>query len=162
MAAIKAHFTGLPGAGRTEHLRIGMKVGSKYTITSCEGGVVTVKEKPGVELPVESFPFLDPNYQFSCLSLKPDVKQASYLADRWGCSRESAQYLWPSAYPVRMKVMLRGAALPIKTDKIKSLDELPVLAIAATTTWSDYTLKGWLNKPRYAARMWDIIRGLEG
>lgn len=158
--ATKAHFTGLPGAGRTEHLRIGMKVGTKYAVSSPEDGHVTVAGK--TVLPVSCFPWLDPDYRFACDSGKPDVKQASYLADRWGCSRESAQYLWPSAYPERMAVMLRGAALPLKTDKIKSLDELPVAAIVAATGWSEYTLKGWLGKPRYAARLWDIVRGLDG
>ena len=158
--AIKAHFTGLPGAGRTEHLRIGMKVGTKYVVNQT-GSTVTVRNG-ALELPVSCFPWLDPDYQFACDSGKPDVKQASYLADRWGCSRESAQYLWPSSYPERMAVMLRGATLPLKTDKIKSLDELPVAAIVAATGWSEYTLKGWLGKPRYAARLWDIVRGLDG
>lgn len=158
--AIKAHFTGLPGAGRTEHLRIGMKVGTKYVVNQHSHATITVRNG-ALELPVSCFPWLDPSYRFACDSGKPDVKQASYLADRWGCSRESAQYLWPSAYPERMAVMLRGAALPLKTDRIKSLDELPVAAIVAATGWSEYTLKGWLGKPRYAARLWDIIRGLE-
>lgn len=158
----KAYFTGLPGGGRKDHRSAKMRIGGRYTITSNDGEWVTVAETDG-KFPISCFPFLDPSYQFSCDSAVPDVKQASYLADRWSCTRESVRNVWPDKFPKRLEVMMRGAHLPIKTDPVGDILHGQLLEdVIAATGWSEYCLFGTLDQPRYAARLWDIIRGIQG
>lgn len=160
--ATQAYFTGLPEGGRSAHRKLRMRIGGRCTIISIDGEWVTVAEC-GEKLPISCFPFLDPNYQFSCDSAVPDVKQASYLADRWSCTRESVRNVWPDKFPKRLEVMMRGAHLPIKTDPVGDILQGQLLEyVIEATGWSEYCLFGTLDQPRYAARLWDIIRGIQG